>query len=155
MRRKHVTCIPKYGLQCAYLLVRWGNGARCNGSSDLTRVTGSQLGWALAWSSPQLGHITNCRMRLQGAVSLLPFQFQCRLSMYSVSHYKDKAVLRPAYFYDGRPTPETQWRGALMFSLIGVWINGCVNNRAAGDLRRHRTHYNVIVMFCTESVITS
>ena len=42
-----------------------------------------------------------------------------------------------------------------MFSLIGVWINGCVNNRAAGDLRRHRAHYNVNVMFCTESVITS
>ena len=29
-----------------------------------------------------------------------------------------------------------QWRGALMFSLICVWINGWVNNRAAGDLRR-------------------
>ena len=39
-----------------------------------------------------------------------------------------------------------QWRGALMFSLIGVWINGCVNNREAGDLRRQRPHYDVIVM---------
>ena len=29
-----------------------------------------------------------------------------------------------------------QWRGALMFSLICVWINGWVNNRVAGDLRR-------------------
>ena len=26
-----------------------------------------------------------------------------------------------------------QWRGALMFSLICVWINGWVNNREAGD----------------------
>ena len=26
-----------------------------------------------------------------------------------------------------------QWRGALMFSLIGVWINGWLNNREAGD----------------------
>ena len=26
-----------------------------------------------------------------------------------------------------------QWRGALMFSLICVWINGSVNNREAGD----------------------
>ena len=40
-----------------------------------------------------------------------------------------------------------QWRGALMFSLICVWINGWENNREAGDLRRHRTHYDVIVMF--------
>ena len=39
-----------------------------------------------------------------------------------------------------------QWRGALMFSLICVWINGWVNNREAGDLRCHRAHYDVIVM---------
>ena len=37
-------------------------------------------------------------------------------------------------------------RGALMFSLICVWINDWVNNREAGDLRRYRTHYDVIVM---------
>ena len=35
-----------------------------------------------------------------------------------------------------------QWRGALMFSLIYARIN----NRDAGDLRRHRTHYDVIIM---------
>ena len=40
-----------------------------------------------------------------------------------------------------------QWRRALMFSLICVWINGWVNNREAGDLRRYRAHYDVIVMF--------
>ena len=31
-----------------------------------------------------------------------------------------------------------QWRGALMFSLICARINGWVNNREAGDLRRHQ-----------------
>ena len=40
-----------------------------------------------------------------------------------------------------------QWRGALMFSLICVWINDWVNNREAGDLRRYRAHYGVIVMW--------
>ena len=39
-----------------------------------------------------------------------------------------------------------QWRRALMFSLICVWINGWVNNREAGDLRCYRAHYYVIVM---------
>ena len=39
-----------------------------------------------------------------------------------------------------------QWRGALMFSFICVWIDGWVNNREAGDLRRYRAHYDVIVM---------
>ena len=43
-----------------------------------------------------------------------------------------------------------QWRGVLMFSLICVWINGWVNNREAGDLRRYRTHYDVIVMGLTK-----
>ena len=39
-----------------------------------------------------------------------------------------------------------QRRGALMFSLICAWINGWVNIREAGDLRRYRAHYDVIVM---------
>ena len=39
-----------------------------------------------------------------------------------------------------------QWRGALMFSLIYVWIDGWVNNHEAGDLRRYRDHYDVTVM---------
>ena len=40
-----------------------------------------------------------------------------------------------------------QWRGALIFSLICVWINGWVNNGEAGDLRGYRAHYDVTVMY--------
>ena len=39
-----------------------------------------------------------------------------------------------------------QWRGALMVSLMYSWINGWVNSREAGDLRRHRAHYDATVM---------
>ena len=39
-----------------------------------------------------------------------------------------------------------QWRGAFMFSLICARIKGWVNNGEAGDLRRYRVHYDVIVM---------
>ena len=39
-----------------------------------------------------------------------------------------------------------QWHGALVFSLICVWINDRVNNLKAGDLSRYRAHYDVIVM---------
>ena len=39
-----------------------------------------------------------------------------------------------------------QWREVLVFSLICAWINAWVNNREAGDLRRHRNHYDVTVM---------
>ena len=45
-----------------------------------------------------------------------------------------------------------QWRGALMFSLICVCINSWVNNHEAGDLRRHHTHFDVIVM-CRPKVL--
>ena len=45
-----------------------------------------------------------------------------------------------------------QWRGALMFSLICVWINCWVNNREAGDLRRHRGPYDVRVMLLMKLV---
>ena len=39
-----------------------------------------------------------------------------------------------------------QWRGVLMSALICIWINGWVNNCEAGDFRRYRAHYGVIVM---------
>ena len=28
----------------------------------------------------------------------------------------------------------------------GPWINGCANNRETGDLRRHRTHFDITLM---------
>ena len=43
---------------------------------------------------------------------------------------------------------KVKWRGAFMFSLISAWTNGWANNRRAGDLRRHRAHYDVNVMMC-------
>ena len=48
-----------------------------------------------------------------------------------------------------------QWHGSLMFSLICVWINDWVNNRDAGDLRRHRVslwrhcNVNMFLLYCT------
>ena len=45
-------------------------------------------------------------------------------------------------------THKGQWRGVLMLSLICAWMSGWINNREAGDLRRHRVHCDVIVMTC-------
>ena len=45
-----------------------------------------------------------------------------------------------------------QWRGALMFSLICARINGCVNNREAGDLWRHRAHYFATVILFPDDI---
>ena len=37
---------------------------------------------------------------------------------------------------------------------ICAWINGWVNNREAGGLRRHPAHYDVIVMYDCENHVT-
>ena len=42
-----------------------------------------------------------------------------------------------------------------MFSLIWARIIGGVNNREAGDLRRHRAHYDVIAMMQLYQMRTS
>ena len=42
-----------------------------------------------------------------------------------------------------------QWRGALVISLICVWMNDWANHPEAGDLRRYRAHYDVTVMHFT------
>ena len=41
---------------------------------------------------------------------------------------------------------KSQWRGALMLSLICTWTIGWVNNRYAGDLGHHGAHYDVTVI---------
>ena len=43
----------------------------------------------------------------------------------------------------------SQWRGALMFSLIWPWTNGRINNRDAGDLRHHCVHDDVTVILAS------
>ena len=45
-----------------------------------------------------------------------------------------------------------QWRGDLIFSLICARINGWVNIREDGDLRRLRAHYDVIVLIMTSLI---
>ena len=40
-----------------------------------------------------------------------------------------------------------QRRGALIFPLICAWTSTRANNRETGDLRRHRAHYDVTVMW--------
>ena len=45
---------------------------------------------------------------------------------------------------------EGHWRGVLMFSFMCAWINGWVNKRESGDLRRHRAQYDVTEMFTSD-----
>ena len=65
------------------------------------------------------------------------------------SNGKNSALLALLSLYSPvtQETPhKSQWRRALMFSLICAWTNGWANNRNAGDLRRHRAHHGVTVL---------
>ena len=42
-----------------------------------------------------------------------------------------------------------------MFSLICAWISAWLNNHEAGDLRRHRAHYDVTVVHQVDCMITN
>ena len=54
--------------------------------------------------------------------------------------------VRGIHRFPANSSHKGQWRGALMFSLICIVINNWVNNREAGDLRRYRAHFDVIVV---------
>ena len=81
-----------------------------------------------------------------------PFDRKSYISISWWRHQMETFSALLAIFAVNSPVPvnsphKGQWRGALMFSLICVWIKDWVNNREAGDLRRYRAHYDVIVMF--------
>ena len=76
----------------------------------------------------------------------------CKINSLHGDVIKWKHVLRYWSFVRGihrspvNSSYKGQWCGALVFTLICDWINGWVNNRKAGVLRRRRAHYDVIVM---------
>ena len=47
-----------------------------------------------------------------------------------------------------------QWRRALMFPFSFAWLNGWANDIEAGDLRHHRAHYDVTVVWIRNFLIT-
>ena len=66
------------------------------------------------------------------------------------SVHDDVRVIGPlcGEFTGHRWIPRTKASDAELWCFLwsAPWINGWVNNREAGDLRRHRTHFGVIVM---------
>ena len=66
---------------------------------------------------------------------------------YQMKHYSALLAIYAGNHRSPMNSPHKgQWRGALMFSLICAWINGWINNREAGDMRRHHVHCDVIVI---------
>ena len=100
-----------------------------------------------SWATNQHGR--DCRPDAKDIANNKPY----RQHVGEASHHDDviKWKYFPRYWPFVRGIHKGQWRGALMFSLIYAWIKDWVNNREAGDFRRQRGHYDVIVMFRTFS----
>ena len=84
-----------------------------------------------------------------------PSQKAAMLTFLTISHddiIKWKHFLRYWPFMQGihrslvNSPQKGQWWGALMFSLICIWINGWVDNGEVGDLRCYHAHYDITVM---------
>ena len=138
---RDVIVVDRWGLNLRWYLCDW-NAANIMASP----ITGNRLVWSIVCSGrgfhsqrpvmPNSDIITwNCFPRCWPHDDVI----------------KWKPVSRYLPFV--RWISRTKWRGALMFSLMRVWINGWVNNREAGDLRRHRAHYVVTVMFCKGRIL--
>ena len=76
--------------------------------------------------------------------------------MMTSSHGNIFCVIGPLYreFTGHRWIPCTKASDAELWCFLwaATWINGWVNNRAAGNLRRHRTHHIVTVIFSSQSI---
>ena len=59
-------------------------------------------------------------------------------------------------FTGPRWIPHTKASDAELWCVLwsAPWINGWINNDEAGDLRRHRAHYDVIAMNFVENTCT-
>ena len=71
---------------------------------------------------------------------------QCMMTSSNGNIFRVTDPLRREFTGPVNSPHKGQWRGALMFSLICARRNDWVNNREAGDLKRHRGHYDVNVM---------
>ena len=97
--------------------------------------------WLRWYTSPQNNSTT------VSITSVKWFLSSCRLLHDFMMTSSNGNIFRVTGHLCGNSPHNGQWRGALMLSLIFARITGWVNNGEAGDLRRHRAHYDVTVMY--------
>ena len=103
--------------------------------------------WAFGFSDD---HQQNTNVYWFTDVSLLMYDVDCFLLGIKLLLLSNGNIFRVTGHLRGEFTGEFPSQRPVTrrfeFSLICVWINGWVNNHEAGDLRRYRGHYDVIVM---------
>ena len=114
-----------------------------------TQQSCGDISWIYTWYSIDNQHPYSVAviiiwwvMRLEQTVPAVTMMMSSNGNIFRVTGDLCEEFTGPRWI----PPHKGQWRRALVFSLICVWIHGLVNNREAGDLRRYRAHYEVTVM---------
>ena len=125
-------------------------------------ITITKYSFILSTYLPHISNITHTEimyLNVRINVIILYENMQSKLLFHDLSLYSDHDdVIKRKHFPRYWPfvrgihrspvnSPHKgQLCGALMFTLICERINAWVNNREAGDLKRYRPHYDVIIM---------
>ena len=82
----------------------------------------------------------------------MEYSWYCESIYTTISWWRHHMETFPRYWPFLRWIPLTKASDAELWCFLwsAPWINGWVNNREAGDLRRHHAHYDVIVMVATK-----
>ena len=104
-----------------------------------------KLGLVQLWNENELGH---CHKRIidtgvRGCLCVTAFHDDVVKWKHFPHHWP---FVRGIQQWPVDSPHKGQWCGALKFSLICAWTNGCAKNQDASDLRCHRAHYDVMVM---------
>ena len=109
--------------------------------------------WAIIWcvKSSVTSRVSKPKITTTGVITAREWArcFTIELMMTS-SHGNIFRVTGPLYgeFTGPRWIPRTKASDAELWCFLwsAPWINGWVNNGDAGDLRRHRAHYDVVLI---------
>ena len=144
---------------------QWETALLCN---DVSHWLGASLestlrhsgicGWS--WNLPKQDIMEWCQMNVMGSQ---PTQQQQLIVLSTAGSSHDDVIkwkhfprywpfVRGIHWSAVNSLHKGQWTRALMFSLICAWINSWVNNGGVGDLRCHRTHYDVTVILTTKKI---
>ena len=97
-----------------------------------------------AWENWNVFQFNWCLYRSEISDCKSPWPYKCTTILF-LDMYWSMTDIPILYFFVNFPH-KGQWCGDLMFSSICAWTKCCVNNRDAGDLRRHRAHFDIAVM---------
>ena len=135
------SCRPQLGP----MLAPW---TLLSGNSNLTH-------WGLAmqlhtrqWAKPCLVQVTACRLFGAKVTQLNSNPLPIHDDVIKWKHFPHYwSFVRRIHRSPIDSLKKSQWHSVLMFPLICTWTNDWANNRDVGDLRRHRVHYDVTVMW--------